>query len=1367
MRTLRGTQRRDRGSMLVIALGVLALLSILAVTFVSLMKLELLASKNYVDGVKARLIAEGGMEEAITELKSRGGLDGITNINDDWVFANGDYSLPLEDAKVRNGAALVGGDRLLRTSYDGNLGGSYTKKGDRYKIQVIDAQAQFNLNNVFDGLTLDPAQREVNLYTRALRVLGEAIRQLDPRAKNVDPIARAAFPRNAPKFFGADAILAFRQTLDSKQFSSKYQLTEIMASEEDYKILRPYVTTKSWMDTQAVSARNHDIGSLRNGVFFSKEPFTDVIQVPPNPGDLPQQRAPINVNLASLQVLTSNLAGLAGRSTFFYYGDRSKTNILQAIDNGTKYSFSGTGGMTVQEELEYSITPVNVYFDPMGYKAPTGATTGGAPAPPMIEGALAIARLIDTRRRQAPPTGSTSGPPVVNQGPFKSHADFERWVDQTLNDQFFTNTKNKDNSPAFPLPNTVKILNIDDTPLKGIPDDNAIRAHPRFRPWFFDCLRSIIKANFNPNGRVSMQNPNQAIAMEVDKGNLLYFSNPTQPTAAKFNVQTCEWSFGSKGIFEIISLGEVLNANPKVAGELDEKNPIAQAKILTVIQIFDQVSHTSQRDFERNGDAVSHKRPNSSSGTGGGYGGFGDEKGQVHGKGLGHRAGVISYPYPKQFWDPRVGGWGSKGSPSDADRNLALWTGGPEEGWHAHDTEGHLEIAPRIQTKDLNTNVIDMGLLMFQLLFQDRHVRVVGNVSKQNPSDSFCPDISNTEVQNTNPGIGAPWEGFTSTKFATPEPFRARNQAPRPDGLASPAAVAGIYSGVDEAKLDFMYNLMMTPDGYYSNALRNLPLYYRASDRNSGPAGAIAANEFAEQGESVPNIATGGANWKGGNIEATPTGGVEFWYKPDFDWYLRQKTFGAPGADPSMSYISGAGGDLVDDRFCGFIVTCHNVVNKDVSQANWSKATNDKKPRATRGIEAHVMRDTSGDLRVTRIYFEVCGQAGNELPFVSDIKPVTGGPDPAAFIRLGRPGLAGTYMELATSKPEYTWPPYEFQTIPAPWSAIKYARVDSWIPVTEFKGWRAHEWHHIAVRWDDRGTIGKGGKESVEFWLDGKEKQPVTRQLPTGGGPYQAVINTQAQPIAPPAPPATTVDTTGKTQPAPPFCRLNEDPSGNDQSEGKWPRDHIQVGGIARRQATQGGLYKFNQKPDLPANGTVDDVQFWQGGSRPSADLPTLPDRYEEKGVWTNEFDLSSRFFPGSDFLDLGNIQFTAYLPTYYGDARAPGGAGRVRVSFKIIRQDLSEITVTPNPPANDGWIRELTDNSGLAGFKLLDANGTPAAVSRTDRLVYIVELFPGCLQGASLGDDGFSCASPAFDDITLVYFLPTARVLLKERMWD
>src|SRR5581483_7254944 len=189
----------------------------------------------------------------------------------------------------------------------------------------------------------------------------------------------------------------------------------------------------------------------------------------------------------------------------------------------------------------------------------------------------------------------------------------------------------------------------------------------------------------------------------------------------------------------------------------------------------------------------SFKRPNSSSGTGGGYGGFGDEKGMVPPKTNGHRYAMISYPYPKQFWDPRVGGWGGKPTPTDNDRFTAMWNGGAEEGWHGHDQEGHLELAPRIRSKDLDTKVIDMGLLLFELLFQDRHVRQAGNLQFQSPADSFCPDVSNTEVQNKAPGIGYPWEGNPTTEFGYAHPYRNRNEAPRPDGLASPCAVGGVY----------------------------------------------------------------------------------------------------------------------------------------------------------------------------------------------------------------------------------------------------------------------------------------------------------------------------------------------------------------------------------------------------------------------------------------------------------------------------------------------------------------------------------------------------------------------------------------------
>jgi type II secretory pathway component PulK len=1392
--------------MLVIALGVLALLSVLAVTFVSLMKLELLASKNYVDGVKARLIAEGGMEEATAELKTIGGLTAVSNINDSWIYANGNYSLPLEQATPRNGQILSGASLLTRTSYDGDLGGSYAAQGDCYRIEVIDAQCQFNLNNVFDGQTLDPTMRETNVYTRELRCLGEAIRQLDPLAQGVDPIARAAYPRNAPKYFGADAFFAYKQTLEGKQFSSKDQLNDILASPQDYINLRTYVTTKSWLDPKTVIANNHDLGSMRviNNVntFISKQPWTDVLApVPITPTNLPYQRAPINVNLATPAVLAANLAGLSGRATFFYYGNRSATNMLEAVDAQTKYSFSGSGGTNVQEELQYSVSPVNVYFDPMGYKPGSAGATGATSAvpPPIIDGALAIAHLIDLRRRSGQATATTTVPTASTTGPFKSFADWERWVDANLSDSFFQNTKNKDGTNAFPQPSTVKILNIDDSPLLGTPSPGDILNSPRFKPWFYDCLRSVIKANMNPNGRMSMLNPNAAIALNVDKGNLLYFTTPVQPTVAKFNSQTCEWCFGSKGVFEIISLGEVLgrltagavagaSANPQVGTYLDTANPIAEAKILTDIQLFNQVTHTSQRDFERSGDPVSFSRPFSSSGTGGGYGGFGDELGQLP-PGNAQRYGIISYPYPKQFWDPRVGGWPNAASPSQQTRDIALMTGGPQAGWHAHDEDGHIELSPRMTIKGRpnDTTTVNFGNELFQLLFQDRHVRTPGILTTQVPADSFMADTSNKLDQWTNPGFGCPSEGDPTIAYAFPQPVRPVNAVQSLPGAPTaydPSAASGLYDGVDERQLYYIYNLFMESDGFYTNELRNLPLYYRASDKNNNvnksgssaigwpPGFTQPTNPNLTQGESIPNNTTlpaGVSQFNGGNCMATPTGGVEFWYKPDFDWFVRQKNFNSsqPGMapDPTVGFAPGTvNGNLPDERFCGLIVSCHNVTNANAT--HWS--TTSGVTRATRGIEMNVIRDTSGDLRVVRIYFEVCGEAGSDLPWVSDIQPGKGGPLlTGPGIRNGRVGVKGSYMDNATTQPQYTWPPYEFQTIPQPWHDIKYARVDTWVPAIQLTQWRAHEWHDIGVRWDDRAGIGPAHTDSIEIYLDGVEAQTVSRQI---GPSYGAIINTPQQPIAPPTPPATTL-TNPPTQPEPAFCRLNEDPSGNNPSVGLWPRDHIQIGGLTRQQAVVGGLFKFTQALTLPANGTVDKVRFYDGIT---VKANGYADRYEEFGIWTNDFDVSGCFAPGNAFLDLGNLQFTAYLPTYFANATPAagrGGAGSVEVSFSIIHQDKSVTTYQPG--ANFlGWSLDFRDNSGPAGFQLTDPTNRPAVVTTTDRLVYTVKIYPARLQGGSLGGDasdsnGFAVATPALDDISLVYFLPTAQVLLKERLWD
>ena len=93
-------QREDQGSMLIVALGILTLLAALALTFVSLMELERKASKNYVDGVRARLIAEGGLERAMAQLQFSVSGDSFSDPAAPWIYADGRYSLLLEDASL-------------------------------------------------------------------------------------------------------------------------------------------------------------------------------------------------------------------------------------------------------------------------------------------------------------------------------------------------------------------------------------------------------------------------------------------------------------------------------------------------------------------------------------------------------------------------------------------------------------------------------------------------------------------------------------------------------------------------------------------------------------------------------------------------------------------------------------------------------------------------------------------------------------------------------------------------------------------------------------------------------------------------------------------------------------------------------------------------------------------------------------------------------------------------------------------------------------------------------------------------------------------------------------------------------------------
>jgi hypothetical protein len=146
---------RESGSMLIVALGILTLLSVLAVVFVNLMKLERSASTNYVEGVKARMIAEAGVSRFVSEVKHHV-VRNPTTYPAPWAY---EWDAGRKESRVwvrvedSNRPSFLASSSTSGSSprrYSGWLGASYktgsVEGSDVYTLKVVDTADQVWLN---------------------------------------------------------------------------------------------------------------------------------------------------------------------------------------------------------------------------------------------------------------------------------------------------------------------------------------------------------------------------------------------------------------------------------------------------------------------------------------------------------------------------------------------------------------------------------------------------------------------------------------------------------------------------------------------------------------------------------------------------------------------------------------------------------------------------------------------------------------------------------------------------------------------------------------------------------------------------------------------------------------------------------------------------------------------------------------------------------------------------------------------------------------------------------------------------------------------------------------------------------------------
>jgi hypothetical protein len=263
--------------MLIVALGVLTLMSLLAVTFATIIRMERAASENYMDSVRAKILAESGVERAIAECKQ--------------TYRKRDYTSETDcTAPVDASGNKIVGKPIEEKNFPGmkgDLGSSHpigAEAGDIYKVKVFSCASQINLNG-----------RQETLGAM-LTTLGQELARSGK--ENPFPPTLVYVPPSAAKdskvkpAAAGDAVVSYRSYLPDGRFQTKSQLRDFIGKDA-FDVVCDYVTTTGWRDPQAVA------GTLRNAVGGVDYHF--------------QERYPVDVNAATEEVLTACLDGLGAR----------------------------------------------------------------------------------------------------------------------------------------------------------------------------------------------------------------------------------------------------------------------------------------------------------------------------------------------------------------------------------------------------------------------------------------------------------------------------------------------------------------------------------------------------------------------------------------------------------------------------------------------------------------------------------------------------------------------------------------------------------------------------------------------------------------------------------------------------------------------------------------------------------------------------------------------------------------------------------------------------------------------------------------------------------------------------------------------
>ncbi len=330
----------NRGFVILVALGVLGILGLLAAAFATMSRVEKSASSSYVDKVRARLLAESGVERALASIRARTQIQAWDDARNDWYYremlnapvgtltyspaaiaALGGYTPkraygtpPRRLEQVCDEAILssaVTGLSFVDASrpwMSGGMPGTYELDGDTYAVKALDCASMLFVNDQNPQIK------------RLLNNLG-SIMSLDAGLptpfKLGDEIVAVAKLRNRPFAHKGEVLdLVFVPKLGAVEARARFDK------------VRDFITCHGWVDYTTMH--------------FGPKPVGFAASAPPTPADIidrggvvtqfvpasgsattaakfggnnqwKEPRAPINVNTASREVLVAMLWGLTAK----------------------------------------------------------------------------------------------------------------------------------------------------------------------------------------------------------------------------------------------------------------------------------------------------------------------------------------------------------------------------------------------------------------------------------------------------------------------------------------------------------------------------------------------------------------------------------------------------------------------------------------------------------------------------------------------------------------------------------------------------------------------------------------------------------------------------------------------------------------------------------------------------------------------------------------------------------------------------------------------------------------------------------------------------------------------------------------------